>query len=227
MKLSVYAQQRGISYRTTFRWFKRGQIQGQQMDTGTILITEPAAESQAQMHPMKVAIYTRVSAAENKDNLDGQAVRLQDDCAAKGYPGAPVVKEIGSGVNDTRPKLLKLLTDATITLIAACAPRSGVVEHTDRLTRLGCHYSEPLLNLQDRRSEVVNLADAERGQEDLVQDFVSSVTSFCAQLDGPRRSKRQTERMIAALQAEAPHGEESPHSSQTRPGQSRQTATAR
>jgi len=34
--------------------------------------------------------------------------------------------------------------------------------------------------MQDRRIEVINLA--ENGKEDLIQDFVSIVTSFCARL---------------------------------------------
>jgi len=85
MKLSVYARQMGVHYRTAFRWFKSGLIQGRQMDTGTILITEPIeASASAPTVPLKVAIYTRVSAAENKANLEGQAKRLQDFCAAKG-----------------------------------------------------------------------------------------------------------------------------------------------
>jgi predicted site-specific integrase-resolvase len=189
MKLSVYAQQVGVSYRTAFRWFKSGKIQGRQMDTGTILITEPIGEPQIPERPMKVAIYTRVSAAENQDNLEGQANRLRDYCAAKGYPVAWVVKEIGSRVNDTRPKLRKLLTDPSI--------RAIVVEHKDRLTRLGYNYLEQLLKMQGRRIEVIDLA--ENGKEDLIQDFVSIVTSFCARLDGQRRSKRMTERLIAEL----------------------------
>ena len=99
------------------------------------------------------------------------------------------MKEIGSGVNDTRPKLLKLLTDPSVGVI--------VVEHKDRLTRFGYNYLEQLLKMQDRRIEVINLA--ENGKEDLIQDFVSIVTSFCARLYGQRRSKRKTERLIAEL----------------------------
>jgi putative resolvase len=52
-----------------------------------------------------IALYTRVSAAENKDDLEGQAKRLLDYSAAKGYRVSAVVKEIGSGANDMRPKL--------------------------------------------------------------------------------------------------------------------------
>lgn len=75
MKLSVYAHDVSISYRTAFRWVKSGKIQGRQMDTGTILIIEPIRAPQTAEGPMKVAIDTRVSAAENKDDLDGQAIR--------------------------------------------------------------------------------------------------------------------------------------------------------
>ena len=201
MKLSTYARSLGISYRTAWRWFKAGKVSGFQADTGTIIVLEPSAAVTPTAVHHKTAIYTRVSAAENKDNLEGQVKRLLDYCAAKGYSIAAVVKEIGSGVNDTRPKLVKLLTDPTIGLI--------VVEHKDRLTRFGFNYLEQLLAMQGRKIEVISLA--EDGKEDLVQDFVSIVTSFCAQLYGQRRSKRKTERIIAELQ----HGEEGDHPSQT------------
>ena len=58
---------------------------------------------------------------------------------------AQIVKEIGSGVNDARPKLMKLLTDNTVTLI--------VVEPKDRLTRFGFNDIEQLLKRQDRQIE--------------------------------------------------------------------------
>ena len=203
MKLSAYARSLGVSYRTAWRWFKAGKVAGFQADTGTIIVTEPIVETVPATANQKTVIYTRVSAAENKDNLEGQAKRLMDYCAAKGYQVAAVVKEIGSGVNDTRPKLLKLLTDPTVGQI--------VVEHKDRLTRFGFNYIAQLLAMQGRKIEVINLA--ENGKEDLIQDFVSIVTSFCARLYGQRRSKRKTERIIAELQ-----NEEGNHPHQARPG---------
>jgi len=87
------------------------------METGTIIITE---EDDAPL-PQKVAIYARVSSHEMKDNLQRQADRLVDYCAAKGWQVSQVVKEVGSGVNDNRKQFLKLLSDPTITII--------VVEH--------------------------------------------------------------------------------------------------
>jgi len=209
MKLVEDARKVGVSYRTAWRWDKNVQLKGYQAETGTIIVTDPLPNVVVPTPVQKVAIYTRVSAAENKDNLEGQAKRLLDYCAAKGYPVSAVVKEIGSGVNDSRPKLLKLITDSTISLI--------VVEHKDRLTRFGFNYIEKLLAMQGRRIEVIN--SAENGKEDLIQDFVSIVTSFCARLYGQRRSKRKTERIIAELQ----NGQESDHTSEARPSQPKQT----
>jgi predicted site-specific integrase-resolvase len=203
MKLSDYACKIGISYRTAWRWYKSGRLKGYQVDTGTIIITEPLPDVIAPTLK-KVAIYTRVSASENKDNLETQAKRLMDYCAAKGYQVAAIVKEIGSGVNDTRPKLLKLIADPTISII--------VVEHKDRLTRFGFNYICKLLAMQGRRIEVINLV--ENGKEDLIQDFVSIITSFCARLYGQRRSKRKTERIIAELRDD----KESDNTPQTIPG---------
>ncbi len=81
MKLSAYARSLRISYRTALRWFRAGKIAGFQADTGTIIITEPDPLAVPVPVQHKVAIYTRVSAAENGDcgaaatldNLEGQA----------------------------------------------------------------------------------------------------------------------------------------------------------
>src|SRR5438270_11838999 len=93
----------------------------------------------------KVAIYARVSEASHKANLERQAERLSQYCEVKGYQVSQVIKEIAAGVNDSRPKLLSLLRDTSITLL--------VVEHRDRLTRFGFHYIETILETkaaQDR-----------------------------------------------------------------------------
>lgn len=192
MKLNEYARKIGVSYRTAWRWFKSGKIAGRQMETGTVIITEPLPQTPTQLINGKTAIYTRVSAAENRSNLQAQADRLVAYCAAKGYQVHKVVKEVGSGINDNRPQLLKLLSDPSITLI--------VIEHKDRLTRFGFNYIEQLFQLQGRRVEVVNLADlADNGKEDLIEDLVAIIYSFCARLYGQRRSKRKTEQIIAEL----------------------------
>ena len=40
MKLSKYAKECGVCYRTAWNWWKKGLIKGFQMETGTIIVTE-------------------------------------------------------------------------------------------------------------------------------------------------------------------------------------------
>jgi predicted site-specific integrase-resolvase len=187
MKLSQYAKQQGISYRTAFRWWQAGQIKGYQVPSGTIIVTpeEPTVTTE------KVAIYARVSTRERKDNLDRQVERLSSYCAAKGYQISLSVKEIASGVNDSRPKLLSLLKDTSITRI--------VVEHKDRLTRFGFRYLETLLETQGRIIEVVNLA--ENDHEDLMADLTAILYSFTGCMYGQRRAKHKTDLIVKELES--------------------------
>jgi putative resolvase len=187
MKLSHYAKQQGISYRTALRWFRTGAIAGYQAPSGTIIVQE---EKPASASTQRVAIYARVSSAEHRANLERQAERLVAYAAARGYQVSHVVKEIGSGVNDNRPKFLALLADPSIGRI--------VIEHKDRGTRFGFRYIETLLKATGREIEVVNMA--ENSTEDLLADLTSIIYSFCARLYGQRRAKRKTEKMIQELE---------------------------
>jgi putative resolvase len=195
MKLSEYARRAGVSYKTAWRWWHAGQLDAYQAASGTIIVREAANTARQPPDDQRVAVYARVSAAENRPNLESQAERLVAYCAAKGYQVHQVVQEIGSSVNDSRPKFLKLLADPTVTVI--------VVEYKDRATRFGFRYLETLLEQRRRRIEVVNLADT--GREDLVADLVAIIYSFCARLYGQRRAKRKTETIVKELT-----GQESP-----------------
>jgi putative resolvase len=192
MKLSAYAKQLGIHYDTAYRMWQRGEIAGYQLPSGTIIVTVP--EARPVTRPQKVAIYARVSSAEDRKNLDSQAERVADFCAARGWQVAKVVKECGSGVNDQRPQFLALLADTSISHI--------VVEHKDRCSRFGVAYIQTLLKTQGRELVIVN--EAEESQEDLMQDFVAIIASFSARLYGRRRANRKKTALLSVLQEREP-----------------------
>ena len=110
MKLSTWAKSQGISYKTAWRWFKEGRLPvvADQMKTGTILIKEEICDLNS------VAIYARVSSADQKKDLDRQIARLVVFANANGWVVAQTITEIGSGLNGHRPKLIKLLTNSNI-----------------------------------------------------------------------------------------------------------------
>jgi putative resolvase len=180
MRLSQYAKKMGVSYRTAFRWWKAGKLDAYQLDTGTIIVREPVS---AQV-PANVALYARVSSADQNEDLERQMQRLKDYAAAKGYRVTRTVSELASGLNDSRPKFLKLLTDASIGTI--------VVEHRDRATRFGLAYIEQLMAMQGRRLEVIFPSDADT---DLMDDFIAVITSMASRIYGRRTSKRRAEKI--------------------------------
>jgi putative resolvase len=130
MKLSEYAKKQGITYRTAFRWWQHGQIKGFQKPSGTIIVTEGEQDVPgAKKVVLPVVISARVSSPNQKERLERQVARLADYCAAKGSQVGRVVKESGSGVNESRSKFLSLFADSQIT--------TSVVEQKDRATRFG------------------------------------------------------------------------------------------
>jgi len=132
----------------------------------------------------RIALYARVSAADQKSDLERQVQRLRDYAAARGYQVAKEVTEIASGLNDSRPKFLKLLADPTIGTI--------IVEHKDRGTRFGWTSITTLMEAQGRRIEAVF---PDETKDDLVNDFVSIITSMAASMYGRRGSRRRAERI--------------------------------
>lgn len=185
MKLSTWAKRQGISYRTAWRWFKKGElpITAEQTKSGTILIKDEEEQSNA------VVIYARVSSADQKKDLNQQIGRLVLFANSKGWVVSQTVTEIGSGLNGRRPKLVKLLTNSSIKII--------LVEHRDRLMRFGAEYVEAALQAQGRRLIV---ADAAELKDDLVQDMIEVLTSFCARLYGRRSAKNRAKKALETIQ---------------------------
>ena len=174
----------GVKYRAIWNRIQKGQLQTERTESGSLRIVIDENKD------VRVAVYCRVSSSENKDNLERQKERVLNYCAAKGYQVEKVLCEVGSGLNDNRKKLEALLKDVSITKI--------VVEHSDRFSRFGMNYICELMKLQGREVEVINKQANDR--DDLMQDFVSIITSFTARLYGQRRTKRKTEQLIKSLE---------------------------
>ncbi len=187
MKLSEYAKLKGLTYKTVWRMYKTGNIPHptEQLPTGTIIIYPNRAKEQG-----KIAIYARVSSHDQRRDLERQLQRLRDYCAEMELVITKEITEIGSALNGKRKKLLRLLTDDTIKTI--------VVEHQDRLTRFGFEYLEASLDALNRKIIVINETEC---KDDLVQDMIDVLTSFCARLYGRRSARRRAKKALAVCQA--------------------------
>lgn len=186
MKLSHWAKKQGITYRTAWEYFRTGRLpDAYKLPSGAIIVPDTIKQKQDY-----IVTYARVSSSQNKNNLDKQSQRLINFCNAKGWITNLNIKEIGSGLNDKRKKLEFILINGQATKI--------VIEHKDRLSRFGVRYLEILCD--HIGCELIILNQTETDKEDLIQDFISIITSFCARIYGHRRSKRKTEQLIKELE---------------------------
>jgi putative resolvase len=189
MKLSTWAKKQGISYKTAWRLWSTGKLPlpAEQLATGTIIVKEPEASYEAGQS--SVVLYARVSTSDQKQDLDRQLSRLVEYTTSHGLQVKGAIKEIGSGLNGKRTKLLSILRDPNV--------RTIVVEHKDRLVRFGFEYMEALLTASGRRIIVV---DESEMKDDLVQDMIDVLTSFCARLYGRRSAKNRAKKALKEIE---------------------------
>jgi predicted site-specific integrase-resolvase len=193
IKIGKLAKDLGVTKQTLWNWKHDGKIEFFKIGNLNFvdLRTYHDLMGIKENNEEKVIIYCRVSSSVNKLNLETQKTRLINYCNAKGYKIYKIVEEFGSGLSDKRPKLEKILKEDDFTKI--------IVEHKDRLCRHGFNYIEVLLNKNNQIIEVVN--EPLDDKEDLMSDFISVITSYCARIYGSRRSKRKTEKIIEELNA--------------------------
>ena len=184
MKLSVWAKENGLTYRTAWRMWRDGRlpVPAEQLATGTVLVHPPQAQAAE-----SVALYARVSSGDQKADLERQLGRLAEYASKEKLTVTRSISEIGSGLNGHRTKIMRLLADPTVHVI--------VVEHRDRLARFGSEYIESALSASGRKLIVVDQSEM---KDDLVQDMIAVLTSFCARLYGRRAAKNRAEKAVAA-----------------------------
>jgi putative resolvase len=73
------------------------------------------------------------------------------------------------------------------------------VEHRDRLMRFGAEYVESALSAQGRKLVVIDPSEL---NNDLVEDMIAVLTSFCARLYGKRSAKNKAKKALQSIQAQ-------------------------
>ena len=191
MKLAEWARLNGINRNTAYEWFHAGvlPVSAVQLPTGTILVESPLPGAS---RPTGVVVYARVSSSDQRHDLDRQAGRSALWATAQGLAVTAVITEVGSGLNGQRPKLARLLADASVATI--------VVEHRDRLAHFGVEHLEAALSAQGRRILVIDSAEV---NDDLMRDMGEVLTSFCTRLYGRHSAQRRAAAAIAAAGAVA------------------------
>ncbi|MBT2228881.1 IS607 family transposase [Nonomuraea sp. NEAU-A123] len=194
MKLSEWARRNGVHYQTAWQWARDGKmpVPVVKTATGRYMVLDQTAEVTG-----RTVAYCRVSGTDQLAELDRQAARVVAATTGMGLTVTEVVGEVGSGMDGDRPKLARLLRDASVGVI--------VVERRDRLARFGLEQLSAALEATGRRIVVID--DTEGGEgavpgarvdDELLRDMAEVLTSLCARLYGRRSAAR---RARAALRA--------------------------
>lgn len=163
-------------------------VAARRLESGTIWVDVADARADG-----RVVVYARVSSHDQRGDLDRQVARLTQWATENGHDVGEVVCEVGSGLNGKRPKLRRVLSDPSVSVV--------VVEHRDRLARFGVEYLEAALSAQGRR---IVVTDAGETEDDLVRDMIEVLTSMCARLYGRRGARNRAMRAVTATKRDEP-----------------------
>ncbi len=169
------AEYLGVNVRTLARWENQGIIKAIKTPSGQRRYN---VESYTQNFSTskQTVLYCRVSSQAQKPDLNRQVAALQAL-----YPEAKTIKEVGSGLNFKRKKLLELLNQ-----IFKGEVNRVVVAHKDRLARFGFD----LLNwlCEQNNCELIVLNDQELSpQEEMLEDLLAILNCFSSRLYGLRK----------------------------------------
>lgn len=193
MLVKEWAEREHLHPQTVWKWCRSGKmpVPVEHTPSGMWLIHDPKYETTAQSdtEPTRTVCYARVSSADQKTDLQRQADRLKAFAINMGIPHPEVVTEIGSGMDDRRRKLNRILQDPSVGTL--------IVEHRDRLARMNAGLIESALKAQDRRLIVVDDTELD---DDLVRDMTEVLTSFCARLYGRRAANNKAKAALKAVE---------------------------
>jgi putative resolvase len=194
LRISQVAKLAGVSASSLRRWDKKGELKPDYKTPGGHrrynykkilkflgLIKEVNKET-------KVVIYGRVSSSRQKEDLERQIQGLKNYAQEKKWKISKVYKDIGSGLNDQRKGLLKLIAD-----LPKKQPNYIICSYRDRIARFGTNLLEEFCKIYDTKLKEIRIKEANE-QEELVSSIIAIMTSFSGKLYRQRRGKVQSKK---------------------------------
>jgi putative resolvase len=201
VKLGEAARLLGTSVDNLRQWEKSGELLPAHKTQGGTRYYDAAQLLGLSDSEARTVGYARVSSHDQKADLVRQQERLETYCAAQGWR-SEIIQDLGSGMNDHKAGLLKL-----IEMILNKRIKRLVVTHQDRLLRFGSERVLALCEWQGIEIVIIHQGERPSFEEELAQDVLEIMTVFSARLYGSRSQKHR--KLLQDLQASAdPFGQE-------------------
>ena len=190
--ISLAARICGVCSKTLRRWENRGLIKPARTPGGHRRYSRDALIEFLDTgiyHPKLTkitgiaAVYGRVSASKQKKDLKTQVLALSQQAQTDGFT-PKIYTDIGSGLNDKRPRFLRLLIDAIYRRFDRV-----YITYRDRLARFGTHSYEEIFRALSIPIICIREASDSTLETQLVNDVIALITSFAGKLHRSRRGK--------------------------------------
>jgi len=137
----------------------------------------------------KDIIYARVSThkQKNRGDLERQIQTIARFAITQNPKDLEIISEVGSGLNDNRKGLIKLLT-----LVQEDKVSRIFINYKDRLTRFGFHYLQLICDFHKTEIVIVSTEPEDKTMsEELAEDIISIIHSFSGKLYGLRKKVKE------------------------------------
>lgn len=196
-KLGEVAKFVGVTNGTLRRWENLGRVKFSKTDYGTRSLTKDKLiellkannlwSDEIECLQKKDVIYCRVSSHDQKKygDLDRQIqflIKTNNDLI-----NPVILSEVGSGLNDKRKQLQKLLRMVLNNEVSRI-----FITYEDRLTRFGFEYLRTMCEMHETKIIVVKDVDVKKSiEQELMEDIMSLMASFSGKLYGMRSKKNK------------------------------------
>ncbi|WP_240135954.1 IS607 family transposase [Streptomyces sp. MUM 178J] len=193
LRMSKAAKRLGIHPMTLRQWALDGKIPftwvGRERRFSSVDVEKMKRGSDSStVRPRLELLYVRVSGSSGQEfSLDAQETELR---ATSTGEIVKVVRDRGSGLQENRPglnRVLAMVSDGSVTVVR--------VTHEDRLARFGVGWLKRLFAVYGVAVEVLHPKKL-GGRDELLEDFISLVTTFTGRLYG-MRSAENRRRLLA------------------------------
>lgn len=188
LSIGKFAKSLGVSIQTLRNWDKEGKLKPTYVtENGYRYYSEDLLNKFRNIKNVnkikkKNILYARVSAKNQKEDLNRQIDNLKQYAYSKGY-SFEIITDIGSGINYKKEGLLKM-----INLVECGEVDRIIVLYKDRLIRFGYDLIEYICKLNDTKIEIVDNSTISKEQE-LTEDLIQIITVFANRLYGAKSKK--------------------------------------
>ena len=184
MRIGEACEYLGIHQQTMRKYVKQGKIPCSYNDAGQrIFLLEDLKKFIGE--PVSQEKYSPIFYVRSSDG-DKKLIQKQIELLTEKYGEHPVIKDTGSGLNEKRQGLQRLIKLAKKREISHI-----YITHQDRLTRFGFTYLQELFTAYGVEIHTLNPKKNNTPHEELMQDFMSLIASFSGRFYRMRSKENQ------------------------------------